>query len=228
MNNNNKTLNSSLNRRKRNNKPKSEKLTIYRENGRFAPDVLKVNLVYQDPTASRTVVSSQSMNWGFRSSAYDPDPAILSGSIPGFVELANLYSQYCVHAMILDLEVANQENNAIIMVSWPSNILHNVNSLSSADLAEFSGNVRARSVIIGATNGMSRNRIKILAAGNQLVGDRFRTDLTYSSSTSTNPANTFAINIGAYSPIANFSFPIVVKSRIVYKIEFFRLRQLET
>lgn len=213
---------------KRNKRINNNKLVIYKDLGRFAPDKLITKLVYSDTTLTRTVTSSDAMNWGYRSSAYDPDPAALTGSIPGFVELANLYTSYCVKSMKLDLELANQNTESVIVVVWPSNVLQNTNSLTKADLMEYSSNVRGKSCVLGSTNGMSRVRISTKASGATLVGHRFETDLDYTASTSSSPAEMFYINIGVLNPFANFSYPMLTRSRVIYEVEFFRLRQLES
>lgn len=215
-------------RKRINNNNNNGKLTIYKQPGRFAPDTLKVVLIYQDPTTTRSVISSNAMNWGYRSSAFDPDPAVLSGAIPGFAELANLYSQYCVHSMKLRLQVANQNTEATTIVAWPSNVLQNVNSLTAADLNEYSGNVRAKSRILGSTNGVNVTSLNVNALGSSLVGSRFKTDLDYSSSTSANPTEMYAINIGVFNHFGNFTYAMATKARIFYTIEFFKLRQLES
>lgn len=207
---------------------KGDKMVILSEAGRFAPDVLHVRLVYQDPTSLRTVTSSDAMNWGFRSSAFDPDPAVLSGAIPGFAELANLYSSYCVHKMAVSMELANQNTESVIAVVWPSNVLQNTNSLTKDDLAEYSGNVKAHSTIIANTAGMNKANLITIADANQLVGDRFKTDLDYTASTSGNPTEMFFVNVGVYNPLGNFTYGMVTRTRIVYHIEFFRLRQLDS
>ena len=111
-----KVNNSKLRKRRYRNK---HRLVIYKQPGRFAPDRLRANLVYIDTALTRTVTSSDAMNWSYRSSAYDPDPGAFSGSIPGFVELANLYSLYQVRSMLLDLEVSNQGTESVILVAWP-------------------------------------------------------------------------------------------------------------
>ncbi len=233
MNSNN--FNKTSKRRLRKTKGQKRQVSLRREHrlrltqpGRFAPDIMRVKLVYQDTTDTRTVTSSNAMNWGYRSSAYDPDPAALSGSIPGFVELANLYTSYCVHGMHLQLEVANQNSEACVLVTWPSNTLQNTNSLTKADLAEYSGNVRATSHYLGNSNGINIVKLATRATAIQLVGPRFKTDLDYSASTSTNPVEMYYINIGAYCPFGNFTYPLGVRARVIYDVEFFRLRQLES
>lgn len=214
-----------VNKRKQNN----NQYIVLNEAGRFAPDRIRVKLIFQDPSAYRTATgSSQAMNWGFRSSAYDPDPLVLSGSIPGFAELANLYSQYCVHAMDVDLKIGNQNTESIIVVVWPSNVLANQNSLTLGDIQEYSGNPRAKSVLIGSATGNSIGNIRTSAKGSSLVGERFRTDLDYSASTSTNPVAMFYLNIGVIDPVANFTYGVVAQTRIIYDVEFFKIRQLES
>ncbi len=216
-------------RKVKNKNNKNGKALILREPGRFAPDKTRVNLVFQDPSGLRSPTgSSQALNWGYRSSAYDPDPGVLSGAIPGFAELSNLYSQYCVHAMHIELEVANTNTENMILVCWPANTLANVNSLTYADLAEYSGNVRAKSVIMGTVNSMNVCKLSVDATGLQLVGNRFKTDLDYSSGTSTNPAQMFYINCGIYHPSTTITYGLITRARIVYDVEFFKLRQLES
>ncbi len=208
---------------------RNEKFMEYYQPGRFAPDRLRVKLVYQDPTGTRTTSgSSQSINWRYRNSAYDPDPSLLTGSIPGYAELSNLYSFYRVHGIHANIQVANQDTQAYVVVCWPSNNDNNVNSLALAELAEYSGNVLATSKIVGGASGMNVCTLTTSAIGQQLVGPVFKTDLDYSSSTSTNPVASYYLNVGAYSPVGNMAYPLVTKIRLIYDIEFFRLRQLES
>jgi hypothetical protein len=214
-------------KRKQNNKG-NERLTIYKTPGRFAPDRLKVNLTYHDTINVRSVSSSDALNWGYRSSAYDPDPGVLTGSIPGFVELANLYQSYCVHAMALDMEMANQNTESVIVVCWPSKVLQNTNSLSVDDLNEYAANLRGASAIVANTAGMNKAVLKTVATGEQLIGPRFKTDLDFSAITSTNPVETYAINIGVLNPFGNFTYGMCVRARVIYTVEFFEVRQLES
>jgi hypothetical protein len=217
-----------LRRRKFKTTKGAERLTIYKTPGRFAPDRLRVNLTYHDTINVRSVSSSNALNWGYRSSAYDPDPGVLTGSIPGFVELANLYQSYCVHAMALDMEMANQNTESVIVVCWPSKVLQNTNSLSVDDLNEYAANLRGASAIVANTAGMNKAVLKTVATGEQLIGPRFKTDLDFSAITSTNPVETYAINIGVLNPFGNFTYGMCVRARVIYTVEFFEVRQLES
>lgn len=205
------------------------KFISYTEPGRFAPDGLRVRLIFQDPTGSRTTTgTANACNWRYRSSAYDPDPLVLTGAIPGFAELANLYYEYCVHGIHANIEVANQDTQSYVLVVWPGNSDLGNNSLTLADIAEYSGNIMANSKILAGASGMNRAIVNSSAMGQQLVGRRFRTDLSYSAPTSTNPTNMYYLNVGAYSPLGNMAYPMVTKIRLIYDIEFFKLRQLES
>lgn len=219
-----KNSNQRSNKTKRNNK-----LVILNEAGRFTPDRLKVKLIFQDPTLYRTATgSSQAMNWGYRSSAYDPDPLLLTGAVPGFAELANLYQQYCVHAMNVDLKLSNQNTEAVIAVCWPSNTLQNNNSLTKDDIQEYSGNVLAKSTMIGGASGYSVGSLNTVVSGKQLIGNRFKTDLDFSSIVNTSPVQMYYLNVGVINCVANFTYGVAVQARLTYEVEFFRLRQLES
>lgn len=223
--------NSSLNPRKRNQSRSTQtnpQLVIFKEPGRFAPNRMIVDLVWNDTTFTRNVTSSNAMNWAIRSSAYDPDPASLTGSIPGFVELANLYSLYRVKKMKLDLEVSNQGTEACIVAAWPSNVIQNTNSLTQADILEYSGNVHASTALVSSVNGASKTRLRVVASGEQLVGPNYNTDLDYAASTSSNPTEMYGINIGIVNLYGNFAYAMATKAKYVYTVEFFRLRQLES
>lgn len=216
------------NKPRRGGRKNSNKIVILNEAGRFAPDKLRARLIYQDPTVIRAATgTSQAMNWNYRSSAYDPDPLLLTGAIPGFAELANHYFEYCVHSMSIEIDFGNQNTESIIAVVWPSNVGQNSNSLTLSDVQEYSGNVRAKSTIIGSANGYSIGSLRSIASGEQLVGSRFRTDLSYSSSVSTNPVSMYYLNVGIIDCVAPFTYGVAIKARIVYDIEFFKLRQLE-
>lgn len=212
----------------RGDKTKNNRLVRLTQQGRFAPDRTFVNLVYNDTTLIRNVSSSGSMNWGYRSSAYDPDPAVLSGAIPGFVELANLYTMYRVHSMKIQITIGNQELQNLVLAVWPSTTLQNTNSLNSDDIMEFGANLRAKTMVIGPSTGSTVKFIQTTALAKSLIGPQYKYDLSYASLTSNNPTEMFFINIGLVNPVQNFDFGVVARVKIIYEIELFRLRQLQT
>lgn len=206
----------------------NEKLTIYKNIGRFAPDRLRVNLRYVDTTTSRGTTSNNAMNYNYRSSAFDPDSALGSGAISGFTELANLYQSYRVLSMRLKLEVLNEEVTGVIFTIWPSSTAQNVNSLAASDVLEYGGNVRARTHIIPTVNGGIQT-LTCLARGTDLLGPQFLTSNAFASGTGGNPSIMYFINVGAMTTLGgNFTTHMSIRATIDYEVEFFEVRQLES
>lgn len=189
---------------------------------------MRVKLSWNDTTLTRASAgSTKVLNFGIRSSAYDPDPAALTGSIPGFVELANLYEFYRVHKMVAVFTVSNNEPNGITIGAWPSSVIQNVNSLTDADCLEFAGNVGGKITMMGNNNSPPKT-VRVIADGRSLLGRSFQYDLDYSASTSSNPPIMYGINFFAVSNYGNFSYAINTRLKVVYHVEFFTRRQLET
>jgi hypothetical protein len=168
------------------------------------------------------------MNYFYRSSAFDPDQALGSGAISGFTELANLYLSYRVLSMKLNLEILNEEVTGVIYTIWPSNTPQNVNSLAAADIIEFGGNVRARTKMIPSING-GIQQMSCVARGVDQLGSQFLTSNIYAAGTGGNPATMYYINVGAMTTLgSNFTTHMSARATIVYEIEFFEVRQLES
>jgi len=215
------------NPRKRGGKNQENGIVKLTQQGRFAPSRLFVNLVWNDTTFSRGHTGFNAMNWAYRSSAYDPDPAILTGAIPGFAEISTMYLAYRVHKMKMFLQGCHRETDPVIFVAWPSNVGANVNSLLNTDLMEYSSNKGGRTYLQGLS-GSPPVSFQTVASGMDLIGPPFLYDLDYSASTSGNPNELFWINVGATCSSGNFSNPVALKSHIVYTVEFFTRATLES
>jgi hypothetical protein len=214
-------------KRSRKNKNNS-RLVIMREPGRFMPDRLQCKLRFMDTTVKRSAAAlSPVMNWTYRSSAYDPDPAFLTGAIPGFTELAALYREYRVNSISAKIGICNQNAESCILCIWPSNNLNSANTLLSTDVLEFVANPRGQMKILGNNTGTSTTETSTIASGMQLVGPVFKTDLQYSAPTTTNPALNYYVNIGIVNTQGNFTYPVGTAIQLVYDIEFFKIAQLE-
>lgn len=200
----------------------------YVHRGRFVADRSFVKLVWNDTTLTRSsAASSNVMNFAIRSSAYDPDPAALTGAIPGFVELSNLYTGYRVRYMKARWTVSNAQVNGIVIACWPSTTIINVNSLTAADVYEYAGNVGGKIVSIGNNNTPPKT-VNTTATSRSLFGPFSLIDTTFASSTSTNPSVMYGVNFGVVAPFANFDYPVGSQLSVEYGIEFFERRQLET
>lgn len=185
-------------------------------------------MIWNDTTLTRaSAASSNVLNFAIRSSAYDPDPAALTGAIPGFVELANLYSGYRVRYMRVRWTVQNAEVNGIVIACWPSTTIINVNSLTAADVYEYAGNVGGKMQSLGNNNTPPRS-ITTIADSKSLYGPLALIDTTFAASTSSNPTTMYCVNFGAVAPYANFSYDIGSLLSVEYGLEFFERRQLES
>jgi len=206
----------------------SNRLHIIREPGRFMPDRIIRNLVYNDTTFYRSHVGSTAINWYYRSSAYDPDPALGTGAIPGFAELANMYKAYLVRSMTLKTTVQNQNGDGAIIGIWPSNTLLNSNSLAPSDIIEYSSNPNSARGVLNNNNGGSKT-FSCTATGSHFYGRQFMNDLTFTGSTGGNPGTMYGINVGILDGTAsNFGFGFVMQTQIIYEVEFFELIQLQS
>lgn len=222
----NKTKNAKRrNARKRGNQ---NQLVILNESGRFMPSQLRCILRYTDTVTQRANVGLAFMNYRYRSSAFDPDPLVLSGAIPGFTELAVFYRYYIVRKMRLILDVANQETVGVIVTTWPSNQDYGNNTLTAAQVMEYSGNPDGKSQLLASTSGMNRQRFILDASLDKIYPRVGMTDLDYSGLTSGNPTVQYYINIGATPCIGTFGFPLSVRALIEYHIEFYAPNQLAT
>jgi len=234
-NNNNRKMNSTKlsNRRnsvksKRVTKRNQNKMVILNEAGRFAPSDYICILRWVDQTTVRTNTGNPAMNWRIRSSAFDPDPVLGTGAIPGFAELANLYASYKVLSMEATVQMANFEASNVILAIWPSIVGLNVNSLALADVLEYSANPRAERRILGTANAQNRATVNSSAVGKVLEGSLFRYDPNYTSSTSGNPNAPYYFNIALAMLSGNFTVGIQQVTTIDYRIRFFNNRQLES
>jgi hypothetical protein len=194
----------------------------------YAPRSLVVTLPYLDATApNRNNAGIGFLSWRYRiNSAYDPDPLVLSGAIPGFTEWAAFYQSYRVLKIDYDITVANKEAFPIEVVVAPSNTDLGANYLNTYALSSYPGN---KSTLIGPTTGIDHVNLKGSIDPGRLFGqvNSYLGNDNYASGTGSNPLALLYINIGALAPAA---FVNGVYSRVIlkYTISFFTLRTLIT
>lgn len=209
--------------------PNRDTMVVLRQPGRFTPDNLFCTLVYNDPTVIRAPSStSKVMNYSLRSSAYDPDPLLGGGSIPGYAELSNLYKYVRVEKINANIQVANLEQSAVYIAAWWSTDYINPNSLSETDIHEYASNIGAQSRMVGSKDGQSLTRFNTSSTGTTLYGPNYITDPNTASLTSAVANKLFYLNIGAQQPYQDFDFGVGVKVTLKYHLHFFNRRTLET
>jgi len=85
----------------------------------------------------------------YQTEAYDVDPAIGSTAMPGFAELAAIYSKYRPLAMAYKFDIANQEAFPVTIITGFSN-----SSIASGSVTiAYAGNPLMRTKIIGSAAG---------------------------------------------------------------------------
>lgn len=193
------------------------------------PYSLETVLVYRDLTVTRTAVAASVLNFQIRSSAYDPDPALLTGAIPHFVELANEYNQYRVLSMRVDWDFINNNDAPVTCCIWPTPYSISSNSLTYDAILEYSANVGGRAKTVGRYDGQPHGRLKGTTYGQSWFQQNFNGDHAYSASTSGNPAIAYYWNFGIFTPGAsNFNTFVSSNLRVYYKILFFEKNIVRT
>jgi len=163
--------------------------------GEFIPSQLLCRLRYPD-VGVRTNSSGSAANWRFRSSAYDADPLLGGGSLPGFTELATLYGRYRVHGIGVTTTNINMETKPVYVAVWPSNEDYGSNLLSTTDVIAFGSNPNAYSKILEPTpyGKLQYSNYWSIA---EILGDQgYLFENEWQALTSTNPANFVFLNFG--------------------------------
>lgn len=203
-----------------------DKLVILREPGRFCPERLFCKLVMTDPVMSRGNVGFDVANWYYQSSLFNPDPSNAGEQLPGHAELANLYENYRVHSIHVDVEMFNQNSEAAILSVWPSAVLSPTNTLNHQEILELGSNVACKTAMCGTSGSAGKVRIRTLASALKLFGPGFARDDDYSADQGANPLEMFYVNVGICDCVGAMTYNPVFRTRLTYEVEFFTPRTL--
>jgi len=147
--------------KKKNKRPmRKNKKNKLREPPVFAHPQQHIDLSYTDNTIARNHATFTFLAFRFRlNGLYDPDPALGSGGISGFLEWSNLYRKYLVTKVRIKWDVTNLEAFPITICFCPSN--YDINSLitdssTALDMGEMTGGQVRQ---LSQAGGMDRNRI---------------------------------------------------------------------
>jgi hypothetical protein len=184
------------------------------------PTTMTVDLTYDDPTIARNNAGSLTVGWRYRmNSAFDPDPLLASGAIPGFNEYATMYTAYRVTHFQWNIQLSNREVFPLVSYSLPVNSDLGANPAGGITLA---GNTKGRSNILGAISGTSnttyRGRVNI---SNFFGIAGYNYDDDYNAGTNANPSVVLYFSVGANAPVVLVS-GMLVKARLTYTIVFNR------
>jgi len=184
------------------------------------PDRLRVHLIYSDQIQVRNNVGVKYVSWRYRSSAYDPDPALGTGAIPGFDDFSNFYGNYRVHRMKLDWDVVNAETFAVAVKVVPTPTDPGANTANISDFAD--ANPRGYSKLLAGSSAQNRARMNspwyevIKIEGS--IGAQF--DPNFSAAVNSNPANVMYIGLTT-AAVAVHAGGITTTVKVHYDLEFF-------
>lgn len=190
------------------------------------PLTLDRKLSYVDSTTARNNPGGSYLITGIRiNDLYDPDPAILTGSISGFKEIMQFYKNYRAIHNEVEVTITNQENFPIIWGLYFSqdNILGLIPTAAAAlNVLENGYTTGART--ISSKGGMDRDTQVCHIPLSDLVGNSalYVGDTQYTGTISTSPAISlwcFLIIVSGTGAVLNNG--IVFNSKYTYKTRFF-------
>lgn len=190
------------------------------------PLKFKSNLTYVDSSMVRNNPGNSYLVWGMRlNDLFDPDPAILSGSISGFKELMQFYSRYRVNANHVEVAVSNLEAFPLVwgLVFTDINVLGTIPTAAAAlNLLENGYTTGAR--ILSAKGGQDRDTQVVNINLPELVGNPtvYLGDLDYTGTISTSPViSLWCFVVIVSSTGAVLSNGVTNQSKFTYKSSFF-------
>jgi hypothetical protein len=156
------------------------------------PLTMTTSLQYVDNAIVRNNPGNSFLVWGMRiNDLYDPDPAILSGSISGFTEIMAFYNQYRATSNHIEVTISNNED---FPITWGL-CFTNVNVLGTISTAAQALNLLENgyttgSRAISSKYGMDRDRQVLDVDLASLVGNRvlYEGSQNYTGTITTSPA----------------------------------------
>jgi hypothetical protein len=197
----------------------------YVMHGRSLPDCAVVDLFYQETVPLRNNAGSQYISWRYRlNSAYDPDPALASGALSGFIEYAAQFSIYRVLSNSWEVKISNREAFPITTVVCPTPVDVGLNYVNVDQLPEFP---YGKSNDCSASGGLDRCVFQGSIDLEKLFGSTsWRADTGVAALINANPTTLMYLNIGAYAGGTVFVNGIFASVRVRYRVHFYRRTNL--
>jgi hypothetical protein len=191
----------------------------------FTPECIITDLTYPDTTVTRTNIGFNTLSWRYRAnSIFDPDPALLSGPVPGYSYYAGGYGAYIVLALGYSITVSNAEVAPVDVVVWPSQTDLGLNFISTN---EAFGNPHASQGTLSAKGGQDR----ILLTGTVDLGSFYGSVAQYlanfGSAFGANASPLF-LNIGGYNSALFTAAGLDVRVTLTYRTAVFKRLFLNT
>jgi hypothetical protein len=202
---------------------------ILPKGGKICPDHFVSRLTYKD-TAVHTNVGFNNSQWRYRNSGYDPDPALGTGALAGFAELATLYTSYRVLRIEYEIVAYNMETFPVQIACAPLALDPGANALTADNIDELPYSQTGH---LSSKGGIDQcSLVGVLDFGKFLgIPKQYDQELNYSSAVTTNPVSQLYLAV-AYSAANGAAFtagngcPLTIK--LEYVIEFFARQELNS
>jgi hypothetical protein len=156
-------------------------------------------------------------------SAFDPDPLLGSGAIPGFTEYATLYIAYRVVAFSWSITLVSDELFPVVTYVVPLNTDPGANSSTGLTLA---ANPMGQSRALSSIGGPPCTFQGSLKLANFFGIRGYDTDDDYNAAINANPSVLLYLACGAQAPSVFTASGLVVRARLRYCVVFNRRRNL--
>lgn len=192
------------------------------------PPRIQRNLRYTDSSYVRNNPGGNYLVYSFRvNDLYDPDPAILSGSISGFKEIMQFYQYYRVLNVSISVHITNNEAFSIMYggVFSQSNltgVITNRDDAINALESVYSSRVR----ILAAKGGMDRGSLFMRIKPETILGDprQYRAESNYTGVGLATPTTPLWFNMIVATPTgATLTNGYTNSTTITFHSEFFGL-----
>lgn len=209
------------NRAQYNVQPQTGVFTMLKSPRAVMPSTLRTHCKYivQDIVAN---VGGVAASIRFRNEAYDVDPAVASTAMPGFGELAQIYSRYRTLGIGYKFSAANQEAFSLTVIHGFSG-----SSIASGSLSiTYAGNPFFNTNILGPLTGQNRgvfrgNRsVRSITGTDQPIFDDIYTGSTTSATLPT--AGTVYCYFGIITPVVMTAAGVLVTVEVTLDLEFYR------
>lgn len=167
------------------------------------PRIVKT-LNYIDAAYTRNNPGNNFLVYSFRiNDLFDPDPLILSGSVSGFKEIMQFYTQYRVLNTNVSLKIFNNEAFAILYGAvWSQSNLTGTIATRDDAINALENDFSTRARILSAKGGLDHEDINFELAPYKLLGDRqqYMADINYAGNGLASPAIPLWLNFIVCSP----------------------------
>jgi hypothetical protein len=181
-------------------------------------------LKYDDTSIVRTNVGATFVGWRYRmNSAFDPDPLLGTGALPGFNEYASFYVAYRVVDFAWSITLTNDELFPMTTYAVPLNQDPGPNPSNGLTLAaNYKGSVRGLSAI-GGPNARFSGRVNL---ANMFGIAGYNYDDDFNAGVAANPSVPLFFLVGAQTPAPLTVSGLVITVRLSFRVIFNRRKNL--